>query len=223
VYSNPSSEFADLHHAVVKLKDAVDGASTLAGPLASGSGARQPAAKDADADEDADDYASSIARTNRQSATEAQARGKRTDRPAPNRDTLFSASGSLCEGPEIAREAECNASRDERERERERCRGDADETAMTPAQMQIRAGVLGQEHEHDHGHAGSLRHASGQELLLERTNAETHACGHGQGLGLGLEEPALTGAAAHVDADAGGGCVAPVARMVPANRGDGAE
>jgi hypothetical protein len=218
VYSNPSSEFADLHQAVVKLKDAVDGASTLAGPLASGSGARQPAAKDASADEDADAYASSIARTNRHSATEAQARGKRTDRPAPSRDALFSATGSFCEALEIAREPECNAGRDERER----CRGDADETAMTPTQMQmqIRAGVLGQEHEHDHGHGGSRRDASGQEPQLERMNAE-HA--YGQGQGLGLEGPALTGAAADVDADAGGGCVAPVARMVPANRGDGAE
>jgi hypothetical protein len=219
VYSNPSSEFADLHQAVVKLKDAVDGASTPAGPLASGSGARRPAAKDTSADEDADAYASSIARTNRHSATEAQARGKRTDRPAPSRDALFSATGSFCEGPEIAREPECNASRGERKR----CRGDADETAMTPTQMQIRAGELGQELEHDRGHGGSRRDASGQEPQLERTNAEAHACEQGQGLGRGLEGPALTGVAADVDADAGGGCVAPVARMVPANRGDGAE
>jgi hypothetical protein len=111
VYSDPSSEFADLHAAVVKLKDAVDGTPSLAEPLASGSGVRQPAAKarDADADgDDADAYASSIARTNRQSATEAQARGKRADRPAPpSSDTLLSsATGSFCEVPEIARQAE---------------------------------------------------------------------------------------------------------------------
>lgn len=183
VYSNPGSEFADLHSAVVRLKSVVDAACP----------ASEQTLNNADMRSTADDASTE---------TSASAHGGPTDRAALS-------SGATADNAEAASASAAAVETDKRRRSHS-----AD--GITTIQPGMPGGDV-DDGRGDPRRLGDAQSAHAQSHRLAGASAAAHEQVQGQGLGQGQGDvPALTSAADLTNTNAGGGCVAPVARMIHA-------